>query len=361
MKSAPKKITMAQIAKAAGVGTGTVSRVLNGDTRVSEATRRMVTDVIRKRGYRPHASARNLARKSTRMICFMMSNRSSMHLFNVKTLNGALACCEAAGYTVVYTHFNYSADVSHDELTPPSVVLERGMIDGVILVGINHENFVQRLATMQLPFVLHTAGYVGRLNRKVSGFDLVSMDDTGGVERATRYLIGLGHTRIGFVGDIALPWFDRRFAGYSAAMKEAGLPPQVEWSRENEPDNFLAGMKATERILQGKEHYTALVAGDDLVMLGVFNTLRKHRFTVPDDVSLVGFGDSDEIRYHLTPALTTIRAPRFEMGSEMARMLLSRIESPGRRSRELILPTELVLRESCRRQRLHVVGAKPRA
>ena len=351
MKSAPKKITMAQIAKAAGVGTGTVSRVLNGDSRVSESTRRIVTEIIRKRGYRPHASARNLARKSTRMICFMMANRPSMHLFNVKTLNGALACCDAAGYTIVYTHFNYGADVPHDELVPPSVVLERGMIDGVILVGINHENLVQRLATMRVPFVLHKAGYVGRLHRKLSGFDIVSMDDSGGVERATRYLIGLGHTSIGFVGDLALPWFERRFDGYSAAMKEAGLSPQVIWSPDNEPDNFLAGMKATERILQGKEQFTALVAGDDLVMLGVFNTLRKHRFTVPDDVSLVGFGDSDEIRYHLTPALTTIRAPRFEMGAAMARMLLSRIENPGLRSRERILPTELVLRDSCRRQR----------
>jgi LacI family transcriptional regulator, galactose operon repressor len=337
-------VTISQIARAAGVGTGTVSRVLNEDRNVSHMTRARVWQVIRRYDYRPHASARRLARNASHTVGFVMSNRQTMHLYNVTTLNGVMKGCAGEGYSVIYTHLEYGARTRAADLRLPPIVVERGSLDGVILVGINHRPLLDRLAQLRVPFVLHHSGYSGSLEG-ITGGDVLSMDDAGGTERGVAHLIALGHRRICFVGDIELPWFARRHAGYVTALRRARLGAAVEWVEG--ADNFESGIRSTERLLERGRGDTAIVAGDDLVMLGVLHALRCRRLDVPGDMSLLGFGDTEEIRYQQTPALSTIRAPRFEMGERMAALLVSRIAAPSHRSRHVVVPTQLVLRSSC--------------
>jgi DNA-binding LacI/PurR family transcriptional regulator len=340
-------VTIGQIARAAGVGTGTVSRVLNATGSVSQVTRARVLDVMRRFEYRPHAGARALARDASRTLGFVMSNRPSMHLYNVTTLNGVMAAASARGYSVLYTHFHYAPTDARDAVALPPIAAERGGTDGLILMGVNHRNLLDRLAHLRIPFVLHYAGFSGEL-AGLRGGDVVSMDDRGGIEQATSYLLGLGHRRICFVGDSRFPWFRRRADGYRAAMKRAHLPARIEWAEDGE-DNFAVGVRAAERLVHNRDRCTAVVAGDDLVMLGILDVLRRAGLRVPADISIVGFGDTEEIRYHQPPPLSTVRAPRFQIGEEMVRMLLSRLEHPRQPLRSIVLPTELVLRDSCAR------------
>jgi DNA-binding LacI/PurR family transcriptional regulator len=340
-----RSVTIGHVARAAGVGTGTVSRVLNQDPNVSTRTRARVLEIMRRFEYRPHAGARTLARNASRTVGFVMANRQSMHLYNVATLNGVMSSCVARGYSVIYTHFDYRQNAAADEIALPPIVLERGGIDGVVLVGINHRNVLDRLAHLHVPFVLHHSGFSGSLDG-VEGGDVVSMDDMGGIDRGTTHLVNLGHRRICFIGDVKLPWFRRRLAGYRAALSRARLRPQTVWV-EGGGDNFDAGARSVEALLQKGSGCTAIVAGDDLVMLGVLDALRARGISVPGQVSLLGFGDTQEIRYQQTPALSTIRAPRFEMGEQMGELLLSRLQDRARPPRSVVLPTELVLRDSC--------------
>jgi LacI family transcriptional regulator len=340
-----RSVTIGQIARAAGVGTGTVSRVLNDAQHVSAATRARVLDVMRRFEYRPHAGARTLARNASRTLAFVMANRPSMHLYNVTTLNGVMAACAAHGYSVIYTHFDYGPRMKSAELALPPIVLERGATDGLLLVGINHRNLLDRLADLRIPYVLHHSGFSGHLDG-IRGGDVVAMEDAGGTKAGTTHLISLGHRQICFIGDAGMPWFRRRLDGYLTAVEWAGLAPRVEWVAAG-GDNFDAGARSAELLLERPAGCSAIVAGDDLVMLGVLDTLRRHRISVPAEMSLLGFGDTQEIRYQQTPTLSTIRAPRFQIGEQMVTLLLSRLADPQLSPRSVTLPTELILRESC--------------
>jgi LacI family transcriptional regulator len=344
-------VTIGEIARAAHVGTGTVSRVLNGAEHVSAATRARVLAVIRRLDYRPHAGARRLARNTARTLAFVMANRPSMHMYNVTTLNGVMAASVARGYSVVYTHFDYGPRRKVADIALPPIVQERGAIDGLILVGINHRNMLDHLARLEIPFVLHQAGYSGD-PRQIRGGDAVGMEDGAGTERATAHLLSLGHRRVCFVGDVALPWFRRRWAGYRRAVRAAGRTPLMEWDGSG-GDSFDGGAMSAERLLGGRRGCTAIVAGDDLVMLGVLDTLRRRGVTVPGEMSLVGFGDTPELRYQQSPTLSTIRAPRFEIGARMVTLLLERLDDRRLPPRYVSMPTELVVRGS--------IGPVPRA
>ncbi len=124
-----------------------------------------------------------------------MGNRPSMHLYNVTTLNGVLAACAQAAYSVLYTHINYPSAAKPTEIEMPPLILERGGADGILLVGLNHPNLIERLAELHVPFVLHHAGFVGTLDG-VHGGDIVAMDDATGTDLGTRHLIEQGHRRL---------------------------------------------------------------------------------------------------------------------------------------------------------------------
>jgi DNA-binding LacI/PurR family transcriptional regulator len=159
----------------------------------------------------------------------------------------------------------------------------------------------------------------------------------------TRYLIGLGHRDIWFVGNTRLPWFARCFAGYGEAMAGAGLPPRH--LSVNSEDDAEVGYIATKSLVARGERVTAIFAGNDATAHGVYKGLRDCGLRIPDDISVAGCDDT--VGQWLYPGLTTIREFPEHLGKQMAELILSRIAKPGLEFRQITIPTELIKRESC--------------
>ena len=170
-------------------------------------------------------------------------------------------------------------------------------------------------------------------------------DDYAGALEATRYLIQLGHKQIWYIGDTSLPWYSMRFEAYEHAMKEAGLRPLAQRVGLSD-DRFMNGLNSVQMILEQKLPVTAIFAGTDDVAKGAWEALRQHGKEVPLDVSLIGFDDQYGSRR--LPALTSVRVEAEEVGRQLAKMAISKIKTKGQRSREVLVPTKLVKRETCR-------------
>jgi DNA-binding LacI/PurR family transcriptional regulator len=173
--------------------------------------------------------------------------------------------------------------------------------------------------------------------------DLVFSDETRGGSDITRYLIGLGHRDIWFVGNTRLPWFARCFAGFNQEMDEAGLAPRhISIDSENDGE---VGYIGTKSLIARGEPVTAIFAGNDSTAHGVYKALRDCGLSIPEDISVVGCDDT--VGDWLYPGLTSIREFPEHLGKQMVELILSRIAKPGLEPRLVTIPTELIKRDSC--------------
>ena len=172
----------------------------------------------------------------------------------------------------------------------------------------------------------------------------VFFDDVVGSYELTRYLLALGHREIGFVGNLRLPWYARRFRGYQKAMEEAGFKLHVNElsSRDGEEMGYLA----TKLMLQQSPSLTAIFAGDDSSARGACNAARDSGLAIPGDLSIAGFNDTLEAS-SLQPPLTSVHVFTDELGRQLAELLLKSIARPDLPLKTVTLPTQLVKRESC--------------
>jgi DNA-binding LacI/PurR family transcriptional regulator len=336
-KSSKKsKMGLREIASAAQVSIATVSRVLNGNSRVDPAMRKSVL-----------AAAADLdidfsQRNKARALAFLLSNRPKQHVFHSSVLLGAEAYCAAHDWELIVQSSNYPAQIAVKELHPPNVVQRRDIVRGVLLAGTNSPNLLDLLADKGVPFVVLGNNVVGELAKP--SYDMVFSDDVQGGSDATRYLIGLGHRHICYVGNTRLPWFARCFEGYRRAMEEAGLTPKC--GSVDSEDETEIGYIGTKSLLAKGEGITAIFAGNDPTAHGVYKAIRDSGLEIPDDISVVGCDDT--VGSWLYPALTTIREFPEQLGKQMAQLLLNRIANPGEEPQQITLPTELIKRDSCR-------------
>src|SRR6266851_7951495 len=223
MEAVPTKTTIREVARAAGVGIGTISRVLNSSSQVSRKTRARVLDAIRRLGFRPNAQARRILKRRSEMVCFLLSNRDFLHPFHARILQGVESYASGLNQHVLFAALHYSPKTPSDSIDLPPVLQEHGLIDGVILAGTIYPNLLRRIESIHMPFVAFSNNVVGMDGEY--RFDEVGFDDFKGTLGATQHLIQKGHRRIAFCGDIAYPWIHRRFDGYSQAMQESDLKP----------------------------------------------------------------------------------------------------------------------------------------
>ena len=162
---------------------------------------------------------------------------------------------------------------------------------------------------------------------------------------ATRYLISLGHRDVWFIGDTNLPWYKNRYEGYSRAMREAKLEPLAQTLSLSD-DSFLNGMSSVQVLLEQSRRITAVLAGNDEIAYGAWEALHKAGLDVPRDVSLVGFDDQHGMAR--LQSLTSVRVEATEVGRQLAKMAIAKIKSKGQRVPEVLLPTKLVKRDTCR-------------
>ncbi len=172
---------------------------------------------------------------------------------------------------------------------------------------------------------------------------MVFADDIQGGQDATRYLIGLGHRHIWFVGNTRLPWFARCFEGYRRAMEERGLVARQ--SSTDSEDETESGYLGTKSLLAREEPVTAILAGNDPTAHGVYKALRDRGLKVPDDISVVGCDDT--VGTWLSPALSTTREFPEQLGKQLVELILKRIAQPDQDPQCVMIPTEFIKRDSC--------------
>ena len=345
MEAVPEKTTIRDVALAAGVGVGTISRVLNASPDVSRETRARVLGTIRRLGFRPNAQARRILKRRSEMVCFLLSNRDFLHPFHARILQGVESYASSVKQHVLFAALHYSPRTAPAKIDLPPVLQEHGLIDGVILAGTVYPNLLRRIQAIDVPFVAFSNNVVG--TDGVRQFDQVGFDDAEGTLRATRYLVGEGHRLISFVGDISLPWILRRYEGYRQAMRENKLRPALVTVRDAR--GFVQfGRRSAERVLSRHPRATAVVAGNDETAYGIWLSLRRQGIKVPNEISLVGFDDREEAVL-MDPPLSTIRVYKEEIGQTCVKMLLERLHYPQMAFSHRILPTEFVIRETVRR------------
>jgi LacI family transcriptional regulator len=243
---------------------------------------------------------------------------------------------------MLFLTFVYLATPAWKELHLPLILRRRDIVRGAILSGTNSQNLLVSLARRGLPFVVLGNNVIGEW--QPDNYDVVWSDDIGGAYEVTRYLQSLGHRDIWHIGNYHLPWFARCYQGYSRAMAEAGLPCHVGGQHSVLAEEI--GYLATKSILARHEPASAIVAGSDVVALGVYKALADCGVRVPDDISVVGQGDAGAEGLH--PLLTTVQEFPEQVGSYMAEMLLNRVGQLDLPCQHLTIPTKLVRRESCR-------------
>jgi DNA-binding LacI/PurR family transcriptional regulator len=339
------KIGLREISELAHVSVASVSRVLNGNSRVDPAIRKVVLEAAAKLNV--DLSHRNKAKA----LAFLLSNRTMLHPFHSRVLSGAESYCAAHGWDMVFLSFTYSPSAPSDELHLPKVLQRRDVIRAVILAGTNSTNLTDLLDHKGIPYVALGNNILGESEDPRN--DLIFADDVQGGRDITRYLISLNHRDICFVGNIRLPWFARCFAGYRLAMEEAGL--KIRYSSTDSQDDTEVGYLGTKSLLAGGEPITAIFAGNDSTAHGVYRGLRDSGYSIPDDISVVGCDDT--IGAWLFPGLTTIREFPEQLGKEMVKLILDRIAKPGIKPQRVVVPTELIKRESCRLLLLEGEGA----
>ncbi len=335
-QSKKSKLGLSEIASTAGVSIATVSRVLNGNSRVDPAIRKSVL-----------AAAAELdidlsQRNKTKTLAFLLSNRPMQHAFHSHILLGAEAYCASRGWEMIFQASNYPPQILGKEIQLPKVVQRHDIVRGVILAGTNSTDLLQFLTRREVPFVVLGNNVLGEVENPQ--YDVVFSDDIQGGQDATRYLISLGHRHIWFVGNLRLPWFARCFEGYRRAMEAAGLTPRH--STIDSEDETDIGYLGTKSLLAKGEPVTAILAGNDPTAHGVYRGLRDSGLEIPGDISVVGCDDT--VGSWLYPALTTIREFPEQLGRQMVELLVNRIMDPSLPRQQVTLPTELIKRDSCR-------------
>jgi DNA-binding LacI/PurR family transcriptional regulator len=327
--------TIRDVARAAGVAASTVSRYLNGQLRVSPATEAKVLEAVAELGYVPNAPARNLARRRSGVIGFVVPEISNPYFGAIADF--VVEAVERHGRLVLLcSHRSQSVrQSSYIDL------LASGAIDGMLYLGSFRSN--ERLAaaiTDGLPVVV--------VDEPIAGLPPVSsvvMDDYAGGYQATSYLVALGHRRIAFVsGPAELGSVQERYRGYCDALRVGCIDAEGQVNLAGQfTEQF--GMSALPHLLAAARPPTAAFVASDYIALGVLSAAEMHGIKVPDDLSIVGF---DDIRFsqYVRPRLTTIRSPVDRLAQQGVELLFERLQDPQAPARTQVLPVELVIRES---------------
>lgn len=332
----PRRVTIDDVARLAEVHKATVSRALNARTRdqVNAETLKRVKRAARQLGYVPNAMARSL--RTSRSMTIGVIIPDLMNPIFPPIIRGIEHVLQAQGYTVLIANTDSHDDV---EISVFESLLQR-RVDGFLLATgrLDDQSVVEEAAAAAVPVVL--------VNRDagVGNFPLVTGDNARGIELALEHLVELGHRRIiHAAGPTNFSTTRSRAEAFEAAATRAGVQHQTIYASAL---TIEAGVAAADQLLAHNTiNPTALVAGNDLVALGLIRRLRAEGLHCPEDVSVVGFNDMP-FAGDFWPPLTTVRMPLREIGAEAARLLLRGIEAGEQEAATLTLPVSLVARGS---------------
>ncbi len=325
------RATIRDVAKRANVGVGTVSRVLNNSTSVSDETRQKVLDAIAELEYRPNPIARQLSTGRTLTIGVILPHLTMPSY--VERLRGVQRALADTKYDLVLFSVEnpQQRDTFFDDFSRTS------RVDGILVISLPpNDQQAERFANSPIPTVLVDAYHP----------DLCSIitDDIEGGQKVTEYLVELGHHKIAFLGDYLEtpfhPSMRYRYQGYRKSLEEAGIPFLDEYLVEGHNDRETARQLARQ-LLSLDDPPTAIFAGCDTQAIGVLDTASAMGIRVPEELSLIGY---DGIRDAEYLNLTTIEQHLFDSGIEGVNLLLKALESRVDFPCQKFIPVELVVR-----------------
>jgi LacI family transcriptional regulator len=329
-----RKSTMNDVAKLAGVGTMTVSRVLNGSANVSEAATQRVQAAIAQLDYRPNEMARALRGQRTRSIGLILPYLYDS--FFAMCGHSVTTVARQHGYSVIMTTSNEDPDTEYDEAMQ---MLQRH-VEGLVVIPANRgKTRLNRALLGKTPLVALDRPPVDL------AFDSVLVENQRGAKRMVQHLIKHGHQAITFMGlSRSVYTINTRFQGYRKAMAEARLETDACF----ECQTMEATVEAVASRLRQKKPPTAYFTSNTLATRFVFAALLQLGVRIPADAALASFDDF-ELADLTSPPLTVVRQPVEEMGRVAAEQLFERLErgETTETGKRIVLPVELVLRRSC--------------
>lgn len=321
----------------------TVSRVLNKSGYFDDHTAREVNAAVQALGYRRNVHWQRLSRNASQTICFLLGNRPSLNSMQTRMLVACERVCKEHGYELVFSRLEYAPEWKAGAVPLPRMIAEEGLVDGVILIGRHSGNLLQVLGAASLPWVLLGNNYDGDAGAMAN--NVLCYDDEAGCFEGASYLARLGHRHIAFVGNVSVPWFRRRYAGFERAAREHGF--EAQHLGENwEMRGVEYGRLAAAELLRRPDPPTAILASNDEIAAGIWKELTHRGIRIPYEMSLCGFGDREEFQI-LEPSLTTIAVFPEKLGAELARMMFARLEQPALPLPSRRYPCQLVERASC--------------
>jgi len=325
--------TLADVARIAGVSSMTVSKVVNNRPGVSQETRKRILEVVERTGYVAHLSARGLKGGRINLLGVVVADLSTQ--YPTEIVRGASDAATAAGRGLALFTTGFDTERERQSVS----MLTGGLAAGLLIVlPQNPVDYSKAWGRSPAPVVL--LGHRGETH-----LPSVSADNYRGARLATEHLLGLGHTRIGFIaGNPYSGQSSERFQGYREALLSAGIPYDAALIR---PGDYTQkrGFQAAHELLALPEAPSAIFAANDYSAFGAMDAVKDHNLRVPEDISVIGFDDIP-MAQQVHPNLTTIHHPLHDMGAVATKLLISLVDGETPLVPNVELPSKLVVRAS---------------
>ncbi|MDF9855755.1 DNA-binding LacI/PurR family transcriptional regulator [Paenibacillus sp. PastF-1] len=334
---AEKEITIKDVARLAGVSVATVSRVMNGRDRVSDATRKKIQRIIEELNFVPNTMAASMVNKKTHMLAVVVPEIQNP--FYTAVIGGTVEAAKKEGFSTLVVS-TYNDEAEEEEFFEG--FLGRN-VDGIILIGTHKEAGFYR--NIRKPTIL--------VDRYINdcGHDGVLIDNFRGAYEAAKHFVEYGHERIAII-DGAHDFNDGkdRYWGYHQALHEHGIVPEPGYHKQGkwlEED----GYRFTMELMQSAEPPTAIFATNNVICTGAIKAIRDLNLRIGEDISLIGF-DENELAQFVQPRVTVVGRPMREMGIQATEMLIQKIKTPpGEQTKlkRIVLDVELIKRGSVKK------------
>ncbi len=332
------KATINDVAKHAGVSIKTVSRVMNNEPSVREATKEKVMASVVELDYQPNLAARNLAGTKSYSIAFIYDNPNAYYVIDMQ--NGILKACKSKGYELVIHPCNAQSKNILDEIT---LMVKMSRIAGIVLTPPFSENpeFVAHLANLDVKVVRIMSGEIAPDELS----PCVMVNDHKAAFDITEHLIGLGHKRVAFLaGGKAHNSSAERFNGYKEAMQANGLEVDESLVVDGEY-SFESGVEGAKQLMSLTNKPTAIFSCNDEIAAGALFAARLMNIEIPQQLSIAGFENSPFSR-QTWPKLTTANQPTAQIAENAANLLIAETKKQNQQVMVEQFTPELVVRDS---------------
>jgi LacI family transcriptional regulator len=311
--------TIKDIARIAGVGVTTVSRVINKNSGVSDDTRMRILEIIKQCNYTPNSNAKSLKQLSSQIICIIV--KGILNPFFSGIVIELQKSVEAGGYTPLASYI----DEVEDELRCAQQLIKEKKPAGIIFLGGSAVNREEELERLDCPCVFTTSS---ARTCRVTRISSVSIDDKSAAKSAVNYLLDLGHKDILIMGGAIFQrdmMYDR-YEGVVEAFADHGRIFNKEDMYIESKFSYECAHEAMSRFLKVKKRFTAVFSMSDIMAIGIAKCVIDNGFKIPEDVSIIGFDGIDEAKFY-NPTIATIKQPYIDMAKKSVSLLIKSIRN----------------------------------